>query len=433
MNLLISLPDNFKNERIWLMKIIFHDFLGLDYQLNFNNKIYKYEIVLDNEKKLVIEDSFFCDYADDLSYLKKETVPQSVSWITNSLFPEGNFPILFGKDVLKVEESEIYCGVDIPAIVFFMLTRWEEYVVKSRDKHDRFPASSSFAYKSGFLNRPIVNEAIEFLWNCIDTLGIKKERKVREFKIIPTHDIDNIREKHPLAGRMKKFLNGGKLDFSLNPYDTYNLFMDISEKGGWVSRFYFMGCGTESVPYDGRYSPQDRLIKKRVDEILSRGHVVGFHPGYYTYLDAEKMREEKLNLERSGMPTLTVGRNHYLRFSLPYTWRIWEEVCMQEDQTLCYADHDGFRCGTGDRYQVFDFLERKELNLFECPLVIMDGTLTGKKYRKGNYDDVEKTLSYYKNIAIKYKMTLTILYHNTYFYQHPEILSLYKKLNNSKC
>lgn len=65
--------------------------------------------------------------------------------------------IIYGEDKLIIDRNSktIVCGIDIFASSFFMLTRWEEYVNKKRDNHNRFPASESLAYKFGFLNRPI--------------------------------------------------------------------------------------------------------------------------------------------------------------------------------------------------------------------------------------------------------------------------------------
>ena len=45
-----------------------------------------------------------------------------------------------------------------------MLSRYEEAVLLDRDDHDRFPATASIAYKTGFLDRPIIDEYVEILW-----------------------------------------------------------------------------------------------------------------------------------------------------------------------------------------------------------------------------------------------------------------------------
>jgi len=52
-------------------------------------------------------------------------------------------------------------GSDIPfdifGAAFYLVTRYEEYLEFEKDKHGRFSAASSVAFKLGFLNKPIID------------------------------------------------------------------------------------------------------------------------------------------------------------------------------------------------------------------------------------------------------------------------------------
>ena len=48
---------------------------------------------------------------------------------------------------------------------------------------------------------------------------------------------------------------------------------------------------------------------------------------------------------------------------------------MKVDGTCGYADKEGFKCGTGDEFSVFNILTRKKLKLKERPLIVMDSGL----------------------------------------------------------
>lgn len=48
--------------------------------------------------------------------------------------------------------------IDLFASCFFMLSRWEEYVINKKDIHHTFSGLSSLAYRKGFLEKPIVNQ-----------------------------------------------------------------------------------------------------------------------------------------------------------------------------------------------------------------------------------------------------------------------------------
>ena len=210
----INIPKNNINERKYIIDIIFDEFLGLEYQVNESDICKNWEIELENRHKLILEDHFFSKYPNNLEYLKLENIPSKVEFAQNQFIVENNIPVIYGNSKLETKNDElktIFCGIDIFASCFFMLTRWEEYVNKNRDKHDRFSATESLAYKNGFLDRPIVNEYIEMLKNMLLELGLIQKLKTRNYELLLTHDVDiplryrnimgNIRE---LAGDILK-------------------------------------------------------------------------------------------------------------------------------------------------------------------------------------------------------------------------------------
>ena len=110
---------------------------------------------------------------------------------------------------------------------------------------------------------------------------------------------------------------------------------------------------------------------------------------------------------------LTEGRHHYLRFRVPDTWRIWDDGGLKTDSTAGYADSEGFRCGTGDQFPTFDVRRRRALRLRELPLIVMEGTLAG--YRGMSAEAALGVFRYYIDVASRYRMPLTILFHNNSF------------------
>lgn len=95
------------------------------------------------------------------------------------------------------------------------------------------------------------------------------------------------------------------------------------------------------------------------------------------------------------------------------TLTIWDNQGMQLDSTLGYADVEGFRCGTGDLFPVFDFSHRKILNVSECPLILMDVSL--KNYRNLTNEELALVLRQYIDVGKKYNMPITWLFHNSSF------------------
>jgi len=108
---------------------------------------------------------------------------------------------------------------------------------------------------------------------------------------------------------------------------------------------------------------------------------------------------------------VTTGRQHFLRFATPETWRIWENNDMEWDSTLAYADRAGFRCGVCYDFPVYDFIERKELKLREKPLIMMEVSL--KQYENLSADQAIKRIDTLRSTVEKYNGSFVYLWHNS--------------------
>jgi hypothetical protein len=393
----IKIPNNNISERKYIIDILFNEFLGLEYSLEIGS--IDYEIILSNQKNLTIKDTFFNKYPKYLEYLKLENIP---------------------KDIYEL---------DIFALSFFMLTRWEEYVNKNRDSHNRFPAYESLAYKQGFLDRPIVNEELEKLKKQLLWFDSSLKFKKREFELILTHDVDDVkfwkskkqlfrivvgdilkRKDIKLAiSRVKEYylVSSGKIK---DPFDTFDWLMDRSEELGLKSRFYFMSGGI--TKYDNRYDIREQ--KQLIDKMVKRGHIIGIHPSYNAYNSFEQLKKEKELLEDVIGNKIVEGREHYLRFEVPTTWQIWEDNGLEIDSTCGYTDKEGFRCGVCYEYSVFNILRRKKLNLKEKPLVVMEGSFLNYQTNIQPIEMEEKIFNLINEVK-KYKGQFIFLWHNSSF------------------
>lgn len=414
----IKIPNNNLEERRYVIDVILQVYLGIPYELTISDSLNT--VISFNGKELIVRDAFWNNYPIPLSYLFLEYLPR-VFFSTNSFLIERDLPVLYGTDEISVMDSQIICGIDLWASVFFMLTRWEEYVSFVRDQHGRFFGVDSIAYKNHFLHRPIVNEYVEMLWNMLVYLGYKGQRKVRAFEFVLTHDVDVIQSPNPLRTIVGDLVKRRNISLALSriptffvdPVNTFSFLMDVSESIGVKSHFYFMAIRHENNKYDGSGYIATRRFISSLKEIKRRGHIVGFHPGYKTYLEEQEWYKQKERLEHAVGGRVEEGRQHYLRIEVPYTLSIWDKMGMKMDSTLGYADREGFRCGTGDRFPVFDFLRRTVLDLCESPLIVMDGSL--RVYQNMEIGQAKKCIQSYIECGKRYKMPVTFLFHNSSF------------------
>ncbi|WP_281950366.1 polysaccharide deacetylase family protein [Nitrosophilus kaiyonis] len=428
--IIIKLPTNNIPERKYIIDVIFNEFLGLHYKIEIEN-IKNYEILLENGKKLIFEDSFFNKFKKDLDYLKLKNISEKITYSkkeNNIFLVEDNLPIIYGKNRILMNKNEIICGIDIFASSFFMLTRWEEYVNKVRDKHNRFPSYASLAYKYNFLDRPVVNEYVEMLWNMLKFLGINQERKKREFELVLTHDVDFVYKYASLKSGLREIIGDivkrkniklaysniiNKLKFHLDlikdPFDTFDYLMDISEKNNTKSYFFLHSSTASKYDIDN-----NKFLKKIADKIQNRGHFLGYHPSYNSYNNEGLFRKDKEKIEKIINQELKFGRQHFLRFEVPTTWQIWEDNNMEWDSTLSYADKEGFRCGVCYPSSVFNILSRKKLKLKEKPLIIMEGSFT--TYQQNiTPQKMEQKIFELINKVRKYNGEFVFLWHNSSF------------------
>jgi len=421
----IFIPPNNIPEKKYIISIILSEFLGLEYNLEVHNS--KFYLITFSDRKIIIENSFFGARESD-DYLKIENLPEQIIYLKNEFTCEKDLPILYGSNKLLIREKVIILGADIFASSFFMLTRWEEFVNPARDNFGRFPGNESVAFKNNFINRPIVNEYVDFLWNLFKYLGFNGEMRKREFKIMPTVDVDQLFRYHnftKVAIQTLRFIGKGKISKTweylggyfktimgnaLDPFNTYNKLMLSSERINTKSYFFFLSGVSKE---DGESPMKDKRLTKILDCIRSRGHYIGFHAGFDTFDNPVLWKKAKNNLDEVTGFKNKFGRQHYLRFDVPLTWNIWEESKMEWDCTLGYATVPGFRCGTCFEFSVFNILRREQLNLKEYPLLIMDVTL--KYYLGLTSQEAIDTIREIKTNVKKFNGNFVFLWHNSSF------------------
>ncbi|MDC1221031.1 polysaccharide deacetylase family protein [Salibacteraceae bacterium] len=383
----VTIPNNFLPERKYSISVILEQFLGLEIHVIESEVVEDYILEFSNSK-LLIKDSFFSKF--DKEYLSIGNIPKNSETAQNQ-YSEG-CEVIFGNDlILEKGDNEIECQIDVFASAFFMLTRWEEICIEQKDKHGRTNESEMFAVKHKLHHRPIVNEWVELVWNMLVSLGYKGERRQHNYNPRITHDVDAISR----YDSVKKLIHalGGDLILRKNPflifetlaqyllvnlglrkdnYDTTDWLMDISEEFNTKSHFYFIP--SKSKEDDARYDIQSSHLSNIISNIESRGHIVGIHPSYNTFLNAGQFTIEVDRL-KSVATNVKEGRQHYLRFSNPETWDMWDENGLTTDSTVGFALDVGFRAGVCLEYPVFNVLKRQQLKLMERPLIVMEGPL----------------------------------------------------------
>ncbi len=446
----IQIPPNYEAERRYIISTLFREFLGLDIQVEVSDR-QDTRIAMDGDGQLIVVDRLFMTPPQD--WLKPASLPQQPLKVWNldrtNLSPtvvNSQIPVIYGDNprnphFFRQEEEQIYLGLDLFGSTFFMLSRYEEAVKPERDGHNRFPATASLAYGEGFLDRPIVNEYLEILWACLQQLWPRLERQPRQFKTYLSHDVDEpFRYAFSSLFSLVK-LCGGDILKRLNPlqaihnasgwfqvktghpeadpYNTFDWILEISERHNLRSAFYFISDRSAGA-IDGNYTMEHPLIRDLLRKIHQRGHEIGLHTSYNTYLDPVQTKKEfdilKKTCAAEGIQQESWGgRQHFLRWQTPTTFQNWEDAGLDYDSTLCFADVAGFRCGICYEFPTFNVKTRQPLRLKERPLIVMECTVIDKRYMNlGLEGDVAlQAMAKYKQRCRLFQGDFTLLWHNS--------------------
>lgn len=459
--IVVQVPVSRAPEREYVLSVLLGEFLGIDYRIEPSiEKRVQLTLPDSNEARAInMADSFFGSAGDN--WLQPTSLPTTPlkMWSARSDLPEAklvhdSLPVIYGQPLafesyregesehtwLRQNEEGIDLGLDIFGSAFFMLTRYEEVASPVLDDHARFPATASLALREGFLERPIVNEYLEVLWTCMQRLWPSLVRRHRTGEVRVSHDVDwplsrsgnparllkssaadVLRRRSPSTAvkRIRSYWGRRRGKFDHDPHNTFEYLMNMSERHGHVSAFYFITENTAG-PIDGEYDLANPWIRSLMSEIHERGHEIGLHPSYCTYRDPPQIRAEFQNLLQTAddlsisQPTWG-GRQHYLRWEAPTTWQGWNDAGLTYDSTVGYADHAGFRAGTCYEYSTFNLISRQQLALKERPLIVMEGTLLGKKYMNLDYTSALEYALGLRARCLQFEGTFTLLWHNSHF------------------
>lgn len=456
--LTIQTPNNYKPERSYILSVILDNFLGPEYKHHCEDRR-DIRITTGDGRELVVADGLFS--ISEQLWLKPDSLPATPLQLWDlARTPLGlriinkKLPVIYGEnpedsEFFTLSKDKIHLGLDVFGSAFFMLTRYIEVVKADRDAHNRFPSKASLSFQSGFLDRPIINEYVEILWACMSHLWPGLRRKQRQFQIYVSHDVDApflwatasftrlvkecifaITRNHSPSLLVNNILQWVKIKAKgekLDPYNTFDRIMDISEKYNLKSAFYFITDNTAGG-IDGDYYMEHPLILKLLRNIYERGHEIGLHLSYHTFEDAVQTKNEFQHLKAvcasQGIEQSRWGnRQHYLRWKMPTTLQNVSDAGLDYDTTLSFADTPGFRCGVCYEFPVFNVLTRQKLPLIERPLVVMDCAVIGERYMKPDLDVHEalNTILKHRNQCKLFNGNFTILWHNNRFVNEQEV------------
>lgn len=244
----------------------------------------------------------------------------------------------------------------------------------------------------------------------------------KKMAVCISHDIDHLYQGqtkkrrlvnvagHLLKGRLQKSIAAMKAVGKEPVFDGYKLENLLSANRSFDIRssYYFLSL----APGDEDYSYEFDDIRDQLEAVRKDHCEIGLHGGHAAFDDPAKLQTEKQRLENALGSPVKGYRNHYLRFSLPATWRILQKAGFLYDTTFGYPDCIGFRNGMCYPFYPYDPVKKEFIDIVELPLIMMDATL----FFYMRLDD-KTTLKFCKELMEKVARcggVFTLLWHNNF-------------------
>ncbi len=395
----------------YVMDYVFKEQLGIEYVLCDDKNDF---ILNPSTEKIIYAEEKFADVLYFFSNtLLFESDIKDVEINDNKL---NDIPILFK------HKNQAAIDFDVFAAIFYLLSRYEEYLNKPIDKFWNYNYQNSILYQLNALHIPIIELWISMLKEVLAKQFPSIQFKQSDAAFVLSFDVDvayayqNRSFKRVVGGIIKKII---KLQFatlvdqlltlSHLKKDMYDTFDYILSKVGNDKSLFFLNMGSYAE-YDKNPSYKNNIFRKLIKRIHAK-HITGLHPSYASNFNKTLITQEKQWLEEIVNDTVVFNRQHYLKLKFPLTYQQLLENNMQYDFTIGYHDAYGFRAGTCKPFLFFDLKKNEVTNLRLFPFAIMEGTLND--VLKLSISEAKKIITDLLNVVTENNGVFIPLWHNS--------------------
>jgi len=315
---------------------------------------------------------------------------------------------------------------DIFAASFYLLSRYEEYLPHKKDIYGRFAHEQSLAFKENFLQEPLINIWIEDLKGMLQNAFPDFQPPPQVFKFLPTYDIDEAYSyKHKdwwrSAGAViKSLLKGQWNKVALrrrvlnnqvpDPFDSYDWIDNLHRPHKFKPRYFFLVPG-KIGKYDRNILPGESalqvLIKKHAEN-----YEIGVHPSWQSGDNPDLIRTEIQTIQHITQLKITASRQHFIRYTLPETFRHLIAAGIKEDYSMGYGSINGFRASVASPFYWYDLEKEETTYLLLYPFCYMEANSYYEQHHSPQ-QALEEMRQYY--LAVKNVNGVFIsIWHNTF-------------------
>jgi len=359
--------------------------------------------------------------------------------ITEAEFQIHNTELLFENGIseqrVKCFETNGYIGFfktggdfpfDIFAASFYLLSRYEEYLPHQKDLYGRYAHENSVAFVQHFLHLPLVNIWIEDFKKSLKSKFPDLITHQSQFKFIPSYDIDEAYAyKHKqwwrtLGGSIKSIIKGHARGLSerinvlsgnkKDPYDAFEWMDGLHEKYHLNPTYFFL-VAARTGKYDKNIAPAKKAMQNLILK-HSKRYSVGIHPSWQSGDKRDDLKFELLKLGHISGRQIISSRQHFIRFTLPDTYRQLIDLGIEKEFSMGYGSINGFRASVASTFFWYDLGKEQQTRLLVYPFCFMEANsfFEQKFSAQQAYDELQR----YYNVIRSVNGTLITIWHNSF-------------------
>jgi hypothetical protein len=402
------------NPRIeYAFRHIFGNTLGWDYMVHNTLEVFADVQGLKFNYSNTPSDDALCMVPHDIVY-QNDIQEQNIKleWVEN-------LPVFF-----KTRVNTLW-DYDIIAMAFYILSRYEEYLPFEPDPYGRYKAKKSLAFRYDFLQIPVLDYwAIRLGRAIASKAGVEFIQYNKSYNLLSTIDIDQAwafdhKSWRNLPGMFNDLIRFQGAAFvrrlttmfkvSIDPFHCFSYIHVLHQRSN-VDLMYFVLLSAKARKEDANH-PVDLQVFRDFLLHLSDGYPVFLHPSLAAFEEERVLKNEKNNLEIIIDRPITKSRQHFLCLRFPNTYRSLISAGIQEDYSMMYHDHAGFRAGTSFPFSWYDLERECNTQLIIHPPCLMDVNL--KLHQKLSIEESLKQITDLKAHVRNVNGCFQFIWHNS--------------------
>jgi hypothetical protein len=371
------------------MKILFYSTkisTRLSYIIDFFSKQINAEIIITTDGELFkSRDTIKINYSSS-SITQQELWIQPHSLLFENNIQQQNIECFAWNSLKAFFRLSSDIPFDIFSATFYLLSRYEEYLPHEKDMYGRYAQTNSLAFKENFLHLPLINLWITEFQKLLNKKFPAFTIHHLPFTFLPTYDIDiaYAYRNHPflknIIGLSKdlgtaNFKSYFQRFFAMiglggDPFDTYE-WLDQLHITYSLHPYYFFLLAEKRKGYDKNLSPHTNAMQQLIKQHAGK-YEVGIHPSWQSGDDTNVLKEEISLLENITGKPVTKSRQHYIRMTLPDTYRLLIDNGITEDHSIGYGSINGFRASSTSPFYWYDLEREQQTSLLIRPFCYME-------------------------------------------------------------